>query len=293
MKQITLFLMSLKGLNTLKAFIENFDANVIDFVVGAKDPNVKNDYYNELRDLCLQNNIQFYDRAENYEVKSEYAYSISWRWLIHSGNTKLIVFHDSILPKYRGFAPLVTALVNGENEVGVTALYAEAEYDRGDIIRQKTIKVNYPVKINDAIELVSQCYIDLVIKITADIVNSKVVEAKKQDESAASYSLWLDDDDYRINWAKDAAYITRFIDSVGYPFSGALTLVDGKKARVLAATVVKDVNIPSRHVGKVIFIDQGKPTVVCGGGLLKIEELISDEDGVSLLPLKKFRTRFA
>jgi methionyl-tRNA formyltransferase len=53
--------------------------------------------------------------------------------------------HDSLLPKYRGFAPLPNALINGEREVGVTALFASEEYDMGDIVCQRRLAVEYPM----------------------------------------------------------------------------------------------------------------------------------------------------
>jgi methionyl-tRNA formyltransferase len=291
MNNLTFFLMSYKGYSALKSFISEFGTEAIDIVVTSKDPNVQNDYYEDIIELCKNNQVKFFDRRDKYELKSEYAYAISWRWFINSAKTTLIVFHDSLLPKYRGFAPLTTALINGENEVGVTAFYASAEYDKGNIIAQISVKIEYPIKINNAINLVSGCYIDLIKSITKDIISSKPVSSTIQDEDAATYSLWLDEKDYAINWAKDAEYIKRFIDSTGYPFKGAMTNIEDKKVRILDAEIIKDVNIPARHYGKVIFVNQEKPVVVCGKGLLQINEII-DKENQSLLPLKNFRTRF-
>ena len=49
------------------------------------------------------------------------------------------------MPKYRGFAPLVNSLVNGEKIIGVTALFASEEYDNGDIIMQSSVDITYPI----------------------------------------------------------------------------------------------------------------------------------------------------
>src|SRR5262245_8444846 len=116
MGKISFFLMSLKGFNTLTAFIEALGRKNIDIVVSAKDSNVEKDYYSEIEMLCREFEIPFCNRTEKFEVKSSYALAISWRWLVDLSDTRLIVFHDSILPKYRGFAPLVTSLINGEDE---------------------------------------------------------------------------------------------------------------------------------------------------------------------------------
>ena len=289
--KVTFFVMSYKGFFNLKSFVETFGTAKIDFVVAAKDSNVLHDYYSETQQLCSENNIVFYDRKSTFSLTSAYAFAISWRWLIHTTSTTLIVFHDSLLPKYRGFAPLATALINGEEEVGVTALFASAEYDRGDIIGQKTVAIRYPIKIDEAISLVAPCYFDLIKDITNTIFAGKKVEATEQDEREASYSLWLDDRDYAINWNNSADFIKRFIDSIGYPFKGAKSTIDGKLVRILDAEVEHDVDIPVRHTGKIIFVRNGKPIIVCGTGLLQINKMVDDEDN-SLLPLKKFRSRF-
>jgi methionyl-tRNA formyltransferase len=200
--------------------------------------------------------------------------------------------HDSLLPKYRGFAPLVNCLVNGEKKVGVTALFASEEYDRGDIIAQRSITITYPVKINDAINLIAECYKGLVEEVGKKITEGQTIEAIKQNEADASYSLWLDDNDYDIDWNKDAYDLKRFIDAVGFPYSGAATYIDDKKFRIVEAEALPDLAVENRKPGKIIFIENEKPIVVCGKGLLKIISLVEDGTTQEMLPLKRFRIRF-
>ena len=78
--------------------------------------------------------------------------AVSWRWMIKHPKNKLIVFHDSILPKYRGFAPLVNMLINGEKEIGVSAIFGADEYD-SEIISEKTT-ISYPIKIQKPFRLI-------------------------------------------------------------------------------------------------------------------------------------------
>ena len=284
--------MTQKGYEVLKTFIEKIGRQHIDCVIGSKDPNVINDYYKEISNLCNSNEIIFYDMKDDYILNSNYSFAISWRWLINNLENPLIILHDSILPKYRGFAPLVTALIKGENKIGVSAFFASEDFDRGDIIDQKVIEVNYPIKITTAIKEMSNCYSDLVLEISRKIINGKKLKSYKQDESKASYSLWLDEEDYKIDWSKDAEFIKRFIDSVGYPYMGASSIVNRKKVRILDAEVEKEVTIENRTAGKVLSIKNGYPIVVCGKKLLKITNIIDDKTKDNILPLKKFRTRF-
>ena len=292
MKKFGFFLMTQKGYEVLQAFTENVGARYIDCVVGARDTNILEDYYEKISKFCKDRQIKFYNRKENYVLNSNYSFAISWRWLLNKPESKLIILHDSLLPKYRGFAPLVNALINGEQKIGVTALFANEYFDRGDIIAQKGIEISYPIKINDAIKTISGCYKDLVIEISQKIICGKEISSYKQDEKLATYSLWLDEKDYAINWERDAEYIKRFIDSVGYPYKGACTILNKRKVRVIDAEVKEDVTIMNRKSSKVLFVEDGCPIVVCEKKLLKLTNVIDDESGKSVLPLKRFRVRF-
>ena len=68
--------------------------------------------------------------------------------------------------------------------------------------------------------------------------------------------------------------------------------MNGAIARILEVEEVPDVVIENRTPGKVIFMNSGKPTVVCGSGLIQIVRMV-DDNGRSLLPLKRFRIRFS
>lgn len=289
--RITLFLMTRKGFKVLEALGRDFK-ELIDFVVTERDKSVQEDYYEEIRALCEELNIPCYDRRDSYQIKSKYALAISWRWLINLNETTLIIFHDSLLPKYRGFNPLVSYLINGESRIGVTALFAAEAYDTGDIVAQEVSEISYPLKIADAIEIVSDDYAKLARKIAQKITSGENLAGKAQDESEASYSLWRDEEDYRIDWSLSATEIRRFVDAVGFPYKGASTLVNGKLARIFAIEEMDEVVIENRAPGKVIFVKDSYPVVVCGRGLVKIKTLIDDENGANLIPLRSLRSRF-
>ena len=288
--QVTLFLMTEKGYQVLRHIVEHLDKAVVAQVIGARDKNLTHDYFEEIEALCKQSGIPFCSRLDTFEVKSPYSLAISWRWLIHD-DSKLIVLHYSLLPLYRGFAPLVSCLINGESTIGVTALYADAEFDRGDILMQAARAVQYPIRIAQAIILSIECYIDIISKMWPDLQSGQPIPASPQTESGASYSLWRDEDDYRIDWSSDSGKIKRFIDAVGPPYQGASALVNGQLHRILDAEVEMDVKIENRVAGKVLFMNRQQPVVVCGTGLLRITNLQS-YNGEKALPLKQFRTRF-
>ena len=279
-----------KGLSALKAVLP-FKL-LIEQVVGAQDKNVQADYYEEIRSICDYEQIPWHDRCEDFDVTSPYSIAIAWRWMMHSNSDhKLIVLHDSLLPRYRGYAPLVNMLINREPYIGVTALFASGEFDRGEIIMQKKVPVTYPIHIQDAIENISKLYSELCLYIFSTLSYGGTLTSQPQDDTKATYSLWRNEQDYKIDWNMDAEYIMQFIYSLGFPYKGASTFADYKKYRVLDCKLVEDVVIENRCPGKVLFVQDKYPVVVCGKGMLQITKLITDE-GEDSLPLKKYRTKF-
>ncbi len=101
-----------------------------------------------------------------------------------------------------------------------------------------------------------------------------------QNEEQPTYNLWCDEEDYLIGWRASSEWISRFCESVGYPYKGVKTYSNGKCFRILEANPVADVRLEGRErdIGKVIFKRNTNPIVVCGAGLLKIQSLRDDKD---------------
>lgn len=291
-RTIGMFLMTQKGYFVLKQFLAVFGPEALAFVVSARDEKMCEDYYERIQGLCRGSGVSFYDVKDKPVMRGAYAFAIGWRWMLDHTQRRVVVLHDSLLPKHRGFAPLVSCLIKGERTLGVTALFATEEYDKGDMIAQREVDIAYPVTIQDAIALVQPLYWELVQAITSKILAGETLAAWAQDEAQASYSLWRDEDDYRIDWHQDAGTVERFVDAVGHPYRGASAYIDGKKVRVLQARAVPDVVVENRMPGKVIFLRDGYPVVVCGKGLIQLVDVVDDEQRISLLPLSRFRVRF-
>ena len=288
--QFALFLMNQKGFHVLQSIVEHdYQAN-ISFVVTGRDKNVEDDFSDKIETFCQQNQIQVFSRNEQLPEHGGYQLAIGWRWLIPQPE-KLIVIHDSLLPRYRGFAPLVNCLINGETKIGATAIFANDQVDQGPIIAQASREIDYPIKISTAIDYMSEIYWELTHEIFSEVRSGNTLVATPQNETDASFSLWLDDEDYQIDWNWNATSIQRFVDAKGSPYRGASTRLEEKTLRVHDVTVLPDQCIENRHVGKVMNVRENCPVVVCGSGLLQINEL-TDDEGNNALPLKRFRSRF-
>ena len=286
---IRLYLLGKKGLECLRNIKSEHLHLISDIIIG-KDKNVINDYSDEIDDLAQKlglSSFSRYNHSENKDVKLKIA--IGWRWIIKS-STNLLVFHDSLLPKYRGFNPLVSALIEGESEIGVTVIEGTEDFDTGNIVMQEKITVSYPLKIGDAIDKISKSYSNLLNELFSHDFEKKLV-SYLQDHKLASYSLWRNEDDYKIDWNLPADKIKRFIDAVGFPYKGAKTQFDNQWLRIFDAKIEKDVFIVNRTPGKVLFIKEGYYHIVCGSGLLGINKFYTDT-GALMNFENSFRLKF-
>jgi|ADGO01.1.fsa_nt_gi Methionyl-tRNA formyltransferase len=214
--RVSFYVLGQKGYASLRAFVSQFGAHPVAYVVSARDLGVDKDWYAEIRGLCQDSGIDFFDRGASDLVPADFGFAIGWKWLIRDCSN-LVIFHDSLLPKYRGFAPLVGMLIDGVTEIGVTALVASGEYDRGDIVHQQSISIQYPIKIADAISRIIPLYVALVLRTAEDLFSKGRLVGKSQDDRDATYSLWRDERDYFIDWSDEAARIRRFVDALGSP----------------------------------------------------------------------------
>ncbi len=291
--KIKIFSLGEKGFAVVEALSTMNFKNSITCVIG-QDNAVEDDWSLKLAEFCDRNGIQYIFRNMPNEDDCDLYMAVGWRWLIKDiPKEKLIIFHDSLLPKYRGFSPLISALLNKEKLAGVTVFLASDEYDKGNVLMQKSINLNYPTYIEKEIKRISVVCANLAVEIIEKFYNRTINKSGyPQDENKATYSLWRNDDDYRINWSNSADDILHFINCLGWPYRGASALLNGNLVRVFKANCQPDVMIENRSVGKVIFVEEGLPVVVCGKGLLMLED-VRDNVGRGLLPLENFRSKFS
>jgi methionyl-tRNA formyltransferase len=287
------YVVGYKGYNALKSFVEVFGNSPVSFVVYANDKGSKGNYFNKIEKFCSNRSISHYDTNSDlpsYIKEFEgWRFAIGWKQVIKN-NSRLIVLHDSLLPKYRGFAPLVSALINGDQKIGVTAILASEEYDKGDIIDKEELALNYPITIQELLKKITPLYSDLIHRIYKILNSNLQLPLVSQDDTDSSYSIWLNENDYFVDWKWSAKKIKRFIDATGYPYDNAKTLLNEKIIKIIDSDEVNDVNIHDRerHIGKIIFFKEKTPVVICGSGLLMLN-LISNDDKIKINLRSKFK----
>ncbi len=150
--------------------------------------------------------------------------------------TGAINLHASLLPKYRGPAPIQWAIINGEKETGVTAMLMDEGMDTGNILlslKEKITAIDTSATLHDRLAVLSA---DLLIK-TLESFENNDINPIAQNHADATYAPLLKKGDGRIVWEKNAAQIASFIRGVT-PWPGAFTFYDNKRLKIFSAEPV-------------------------------------------------------
>lgn len=292
--KIILFIASEKGYTAFSAVVMQNYAHKIGAVVTFKETDVAKSWDNDIREECIHSKIPFYFWADiknnmfavMQEHDCKYAVTISWKYLLPVEINKYlkyppIVFHDSLLPKYRGFSPTPTAIMCGETEIGVTAILANEQVDQGEILVQKSVYIPETMYIEDIISKQSALCADMLIEIIQKI-EVDALTGVPQNEDDATYSIWRNIEDCHIDWNKSAKEIYDFVRAVGSPYPGAFTFLNGEKIYIKRTEIAEDLKFIIRDCGKIWRIADNQPEVICGKGILRIvSAAYEDGEGVA------------
>lgn len=184
--------------------------------------------------------------------------------------------HVSLLPKYRGAAPMQRAIMEGESETGVTVMYMAEGLDTGDIISVE----KFPILPTDDFEAIHDRSAEvgavLLSKTIEEIYNGTATRTV-QDDSLACYAKKVEKEDCKLDFTLSAKKLDFTIRGVT-PIPGAFCYLNGKMLKINKATPIEGRGTP----GKVIDISdkgEGYVTVACGEGALRITALIPEGKG--------------
>lgn len=175
------------------------------------------------------------------EMNPDLILAIGWYYLIPRKMLTLaplgaVGIHASLLPKYRGNAPLVWAMINGESETGVSLFYFEGEVDSGDIIAQQVIRIDKSDEIKDLLQKVKAASVQILLEFVPRIADGTAPRTV-QNEGEATYFPKRFPEDGLINWEWDARRIRNFIRAQSKPYPGAFFYQNGKKITIWGADV--------------------------------------------------------
>ncbi|MCD8905260.1 methionyl-tRNA formyltransferase [Staphylococcus chromogenes] len=167
--------------------------------------------------------------------------------------------HASLLPKYRGGAPIHQAIIDGESETGVTIMYMVERLDAGDMIAQQAL----PIEDQDNVGTMHDKLSTLGTKLLSDTLPSILNGTNPrtaQDDAKASFASNIQREDEWIDWSQDARTIFNHIRGLS-PWPVASTRFDDKVMKIYAADIVKDI---TGEAGKII--QTTKKQIIVGTG---------------------------
>lgn len=193
--------------------------------------------------------------------------------------------HASLLPKYRGAAPIQWAVINGEKVTGVTIQQMDKGIDTGDILMKTEVTIDKAETADSLHDKLAQAGAQLIVEALPKIENGDITLVK-QNEEESSYAKMLQKSMSRIDWSKDAAELDCLIRGlISWP--GAVTVFRGKNLKIWEEEV-KDVtnHVEDAEPGTVVCVEKNAFYVQTGKGTLKITAV--QPEGKKRMAVKDF-----
>lgn len=189
--------------------------------------------------------------------------------------------HASLLPKYRGAAPIQWAILNAEKITGVSIIFINEKMDCGDIIAEKKLEILPEETAGKLEERLAVVGAEL-LKETLPKIEKDQIQRKKQDESLATLAPRIKKEDTAINWDEPAEKIKNKIRAFNSK-PGAFSFINGKYLKIWAAAVSNEKAPAEAAIGAIVKISQEETLVKTRDGCLNLKE-IQPEAGKKMTP---------
>ena len=242
------------GVACLQALI---DAGMqVDLVIThADDPNERI-WFGSVQKLCEQRGLpcQIVQQSELLtllpEIKAiapDYLFSFYYRFmlpteLLETATIAALNMHGSLLPKYRGRAPVNWAVLHGETETGATLHVMEAKPDAGDIVGQVAVPIEIHETGKEVFDKVSQAAKQVMEKVLPQLMQGNLPRQANR-LAEGSYFGGRKPEDGRIDWANSAMAIYNLIRAVAPPYPGAFSSWDGKELTIARSSLPLDPSV--------------------------------------------------
>lgn len=184
-----------------------------------------------------------------------------------------INIHGSLLPAYRGAAPIQRAILDGKTETGITTMQMDAGLDTGDILFQEAVPITNDDNFETLHDKMGECGARVLIR-TLDALRAGTLKRTAQDGANATYAAKIEKDDCAIDFTKPAEVLHNQIRGLS-PIPLAFTHTpDGKILKVKVAEPVDEE--PTAAPGTVISTAGGAITVACGTGAIRLWEVVPE-----------------
>lgn len=192
--------------------------------------------------------------------------------------------HGSYLPKYRGAAPIQWALINGDEETGLTTFKLAEKVDTGNIYLQEKVKINPDDNFETLHDRMSLIGAELVLK-TVKMIENGNAELIQQDDSLASPAPKITKEICKIDWNKSAVEIHNLVRGLS-PYPAAYFLINNKVIKIYKSEVVKNLTLKPGD----IYQTKTELIVGCGKGALRILKI--QQEGKKQMNTEEFLRGF-
>ncbi|MBE6602552.1 MAG: methionyl-tRNA formyltransferase [Ruminococcaceae bacterium] len=195
-----------------------------------------------------------------------------------------INIHGSLLPEYRGAAPMQRAVMDGKTKSGITTILMDAGIDTGDMLLTGEIDISEADNFETVHDKLGACGAEVMLR-TLDALKAGTLTRVKQDHSRATYAAKIEKADCLIDFSRSAAEVHNQIRGLS-PIPLAFThTADGKMLKVIASEVA-DRTAPHTAVGEVLSLQNGKITVACAIGAVNLLTVLPE--GKKRMPAADF-----
>ena len=181
--------------------------------------------------------------------------------------------HGSLLPKYRGAAPMQRAIIDGEKVTGVTTQLMAQGIDTGDMLEKAYVEISENDNFEDIHDRLSSVGAELIVSTVKKLAEGQIIP-EPQDHSLATHAAKIEKEDCLIDFAKDAAVIHNLIRGLS-PIPLSFTYLGGKMIKIKTSRIVEADRVFGK-AGEVLSADREGITVACGKGKLLITELVPE-----------------
>lgn len=181
-------------------------------------------------------------------------------WMIELPAFGCVNLHPSLLPKYRGAAPIPWAIIRGERVTGVTTMQIDEGLDSGPILLQRETEIRHDDTTEALSDRLSAMGADLMVETLRGLENG-TVEPQPQDAKAATLAPMLSKEDGRIDWSKTAEEVSRRVRGLR-PWPGAFTTFRGNQLHLWMALATHD-PAPAVPLPGTMLDHSGRLMVVC------------------------------
>ena len=182
-----------------------------------------------------------------------------------------INIHGSILPKYRGAAPIQRAVLNGDTETGVTIMKMNYGMDTGDILKIEKVKISEVDSTGDIFDRLAFVSKSLIVTAVEELVEGKLIPIP-QNDAEATHADKIRPEDEVIDWNESAVCVHNRIRGLS-PFPGAKTTLGGALVKVYASSLVDFEAPENAKIGEVVECKKSRLYVKCGEGCIALQTL--------------------